>query len=180
MLPEFYFFSFISASGLIVGTTHLYYKPDADHIRLLQIALIMRELENLKKVSEETFGMKFTLLLCGDFNSTPPFGVLEFMRKKVILENHPDWRSREGEFVENLKIEHSFNMDSACGTPKYTNYTIGFKDCLDFIFYQNDVIHVKNVIPFPLEEQLSVHQGLPNIVFPSDHIACVADLKWKE
>ena len=169
---------FDSNQGLIVGTTHLYYKPDADHIRLLQIAMIMRQLEEIKKNCEEKYKLKFSLLLCGDFNSTPPFGVLEFIRKKVIESNHPDWKSRENEFVENLSISHSQNMDSACGTPKYTTYTIGFKDCLDYIFYETDRIEVKNVIPFPLEEEMSPHQGLPNIVFPSDHIACVADLKW--
>ena len=70
-------------------------------------------------------------------------------------------------------------MDSACGTPKYTTYTVGFKDCLDYIYYQTDNIAVTSVVPFPLEEEMEKYQGLPNIVFPSDHIACVADLKWK-
>ena len=69
-------------------------------------------------------------------------------------------------------------MDSACGTPKYTNYTIGFKDCLDYIYYQTDNISVTNVVPFPLEEDMEKYQGLPNTVYPSDHIACIADLKW--
>ena len=83
-----------------------------------------------------------------------------------------------GEHVKNLRIEHGLNMDSACGTPKYTNYTIGFKDCLDYIYYQTDNISVTNVVPFPLEEDMEKYQGLPNIVYPSDHIACIADLKW--
>ena len=58
--------------------------------------MIMRQLEKLKKEAEIEFGMKFSVLFCGDFNSTPPFGVLEFMRQKIIDENHADWRSAEG------------------------------------------------------------------------------------
>jgi 2',5'-phosphodiesterase len=166
--------------GLVIGTTHLYFKPDADHIRLLQIAMIMRELEAAVQAGQKNWPeKKFSLLLCGDFNSTPTFGVLEFMKTKTIGNKYPDWSSAgEDEQVKDLSINHSFNMNTACGTPKYTTYTIGFKDCIDYIFYQTDDIQVTNVVPFPLEEELKVHQGLPNIVFPSDHIACIADLKW--
>ena len=78
----------------------------------------------------------------------------------------------------NLTISHPFHMDSACGTPKYTNYTIKFKDCLDYIFYDKDAIEVCGVVPFPLEEEMREMKGLPNEYFPSDHIACVTDLKW--
>ena len=39
---------------------------------------------------------------------------------------------------------------------------------------------VREVIPFPSVEELQAHTAIPNIVFPSDHIACVADLRWKE
>ena len=45
-------------------------------------------------------------------------------------------------------------MESACGTPKYTTYTVGFKDCLDYIYYQTDNISVTSVVPFPLEEEM--------------------------
>jgi 2',5'-phosphodiesterase len=70
-------------------------------------------------------------------------------------------------------------MDSACGTPEFTTYTIGFKDCLDYIFIDIDDFEVTSVIPFPLKETLVEQLGIPNVTFPSDHIACVADLKWK-
>ena len=84
------------SEGLIIGNTHLFFKPDADHIRLLQTAMIVRQLEKIKTSAEKSFGMAFSVLLCGDFNSTPPFGVLEFMQHKVIKENHTDWCSAEG------------------------------------------------------------------------------------
>ena len=46
-------------------------------------------------------------------------------------------------------------------------------------FYFHSSIQVTNVIPFPSEEDLSLYQAIPNVVFPSDHIACISDLKWK-
>ncbi len=165
--------------GLVVGNTHLFFKPDADHIRLLQIGLAMTSLTSTLEEAKSKWPEKsWSLVLCGDFNSTPPFGVLEFMRNGMIAENHPDWNSAEGEQVVGLSLNHGFKMDSACGTPKYTNFTMGFRDCIDYIFYQTDRIQVTNVVPFPLEEDLEVYQGLPNIVYPSDHIACIADLKF--
>lgn len=72
-----------------------------------------------------------------------------------------------------------FKLDSAGGTPKYTNFTAGFAACLDYIFYQTDNLEVQRVIPFPSDEELRANTALPSIVFPSDHVAVVSDLEWK-
>jgi 2',5'-phosphodiesterase len=169
IVPQTYF---------VVGNTHLYFRPDADHIRLLHTAMAMVELE---KLVEETKSLESEasvhLMLCGDFNSTPPFAVVELMTKGHIGEDHADWSSCPGQEVSGLSVKHPFSMASACGTPKYTNFTQGFKDCLDYIFYQTDGLRVAQVVPFPSEEELSTHVAIPSVVFPSDHIACVADLE---
>lgn len=68
-------------------------------------------------------------------------------------------------------------MTSACGTPKYTNFTVGFKDCLDYIYCEKNNFEVKQVIPLPSDEELTANQAIPSVLFPSDHIALVADLK---
>ena len=100
------------------------------------------------------------------------------MRKGRIPKNHPDWSSCDGQKIAGLSLAHPFSVDSACGTPKYTNFTTGFADCLDYIFYDKERLKVEEVVPFPTEEELKLHTAIPNIVFPSDHIACVATLKW--
>ena len=165
---------------IIVGNTHLYFSPNADHIRLIQVEMCRVELERVRQEVQDSFPEKtVTVILCGDFNSTPPFGVMEYMTGGVIGENHSDWRSQEGEEVVGLALESEKRFISACGTPKYTNYTQGFKDCLDYIFIEDGMFDVEQVIPLPNEEELSQHIALPNIVFPSDHVAIVADLKWK-
>lgn len=103
-------------------------------------------------------------------------------------------------------LSHDFSLGSACGTPPFTNFTVGFADCLDYIFYDKNGIEVEQVIistlklqqsfelfldisitffcqqvvPFPSIEELQAHTALPSIVFPSDHIAIISDLRFKK
>ena len=79
--------------------------------------------------------------------------------------------------MEGLELNHQPIFTSAAGFPKYTNYTLGFKDCLDYIWLEKAKFEVTQVVPFPSEEELALYSALPNIVFPSDHIALVVDVK---
>lgn len=85
----------------------------------------------------------------------------------------------EKEAVSGVSHSHLLKLASACGTPQFTNYTVGFKACLDYIFYDTDAFDVEQVVPLPNEEQLAEHLAIPSVVFPSDHLALVADLRWK-
>lgn len=164
---------------LIIGNTHLYFKPEADHIRLLQSYYGLMYLRSFaKKMKEENPRCNVSILYCGDFNSTPPDGVYQLMTQKFIPEDHSDWHSSPEEHVKNLSIKHDLNLSSACGTPEYTNYTATFSGCLDYIFYQTDHLTVEQVIPMPSKEELTAYTGLPSVVFPSDHISLCVDLKW--
>lgn len=49
------------------------------------------------------------------------------------------------EEVKDLSLSQPFNMESACGIPEYTNYTVSFAACLDYIFYQTDRLNVEAV-----------------------------------
>lgn len=82
------------------------------------------------------------------------------------------------EQVQDVELKQPFKLSSACGTPKYTNFTEGFADCLDYIYYDTKHLSVAQVIPLPSHEEIIQHTALPSIVCPSDHIALVADLKW--
>ncbi|XP_076659540.1 2',5'-phosphodiesterase 12 [Halictus rubicundus] len=164
---------------LIVGNTHLYFRPVADHIRLLQAYY---GLVYLQAFAEETKlqnpDCNVSIVWCGDFNSTPENGVYQLMTQKYIPEDYADWKSCPEQFVENVTLKHNTNLSSACGTPEFTNYTGCFSGCLDYIFYQTDYLKVEQVVPMPSVEELSLHTGLPSVVFPSDHISLCADLKW--
>lgn len=49
------------------------------------------------------------------------------------------------EVIKGVELKQPFSIQSACVAPKYTNYTAGFADCLDYVFYQADSLEVKEV-----------------------------------
>jgi 2',5'-phosphodiesterase len=104
-------------------------------------------------------------------NFTWTFGTLVvYLQKKKIL---PDLQQ-----AVRVPLQQSLRLKSACGTPKYTNFTAGFADCLDYIYCEAANFDVVQVVPLPSHEELSQHTALPSVVFPSDHVSLVSDLKW--
>ncbi|CAH1369665.1 unnamed protein product [Tenebrio molitor] len=162
---------------LVVGNTHLYFHPDADHIRLLQGAAIIRYLEHIMDRFRNEFGKRLSLVLCGDFNSVPECGIYQLYTTGSVPEDHVDFQSNLQQAVR-VPLQQSLRLKSACGTPKYTNFTAGFADCLDYIYCEAANFDVVQVVPLPSHEELSQHTALPSVVFPSDHVSLVSDLKW--
>uniref|UniRef100_A0A2M4CRH8 2',5'-phosphodiesterase 12 n=1 Tax=Anopheles darlingi TaxID=43151 RepID=A0A2M4CRH8_ANODA len=166
---------------LLVANTHLYFHPDADHIRLLQFGFAMlhirRTYERIRR-EHNLGGQELALLFCGDFNSVPECGIYRLMTERYVGPEMADWLSNEQEAVRNVSLTQPFSMASACGCPPFTNYTVGFAACIDYIFYQTDLLQVTDVIPMPSEEELKMYEAIPSPVFPSDHIALVANLQW--
>ncbi|XP_060536168.1 2',5'-phosphodiesterase 12 [Cylas formicarius] len=164
---------------LVVGNIHLYFHPDADHIRLLQGGLAIKYLEhtvlNLRKQYDKE---RVSLIFCGDFNSVPSCGIYMLYTTGSVPGNYIDYSSNKDEAIENIDMKHSLQLESACGTPKYTNFTAGFADCLDYIFIEKTNIGISQVIPLPSDEELTQHTAIPSIVCPSDHIALISDLEW--
>ncbi|XP_064212613.1 2',5'-phosphodiesterase 12 isoform X2 [Tribolium castaneum] len=78
---------------LVVGNTHLYFHPDADHIRLLQGAAIIRYLEHLMDEFRNKYKKRLSLILCGDFNSTPECGIYQLYTTGHVPEDHIDFKS---------------------------------------------------------------------------------------
>ncbi|KAK9888902.1 hypothetical protein WA026_001123 [Henosepilachna vigintioctopunctata] len=163
---------------MVIGNTHLYYHPSATAIRLLQAHIITSYLSDVKKrMSCEWKNFEVDVILCGDFNSSPGGAIYNFLSEGSIPADNEFCLqiSEEGK----VNFSHELNFISACGTPKYTNYTDDFKSCLDYIFIQEKKIEVKQIIPLP-EEELEQYIGLPNEVYPSDHVALVVDLQFKD
>lgn len=196
---------------LCVANTHLYFKPNYPHIRLLQVYIILNHArEVISKFCPGATGTSFhspgninaemdnascekandtvhcqpqvAFLFCGDFNSIPRSGVVELLISGHIDVTHCDWIFCEDkeEHCTNLSLSHDFNLFSACGFPPFTNFTGGFKGTLDYIFADKKYLEVEAVIPLPSEDDLSLHFALPSVVQPSDHLALVCDLKWKQ
>eukprot|EP00667_Euglena_gracilis_P003444 EG_transcript_3451 len=60
--------------------------------------------------------------------------------------------------------------------PPYTNLVPSFCNTLDYIFYHPDHLEATAVLPVP---DRAVAVALPSPTFPSDHVALVADLRWR-
>jgi 2',5'-phosphodiesterase len=161
----------------LVANTHLYFHPDADHIRLLQISFSMLLVDDFMKKFKEKYSSDLSLIFCGDFNSVPECGIYKLMTEGHVPSNFIDWSSKKEEEVLNVEISQPYKMQSACGTPKFTNYTVGFKECLDYIFYQTEKFEVTKAIEMPTDEELGAHIAIPSVLFPSDHVAIIAELK---
>lgn len=69
-------------------------------------------------------------------------------------------------------------LASACGLPDYTNFTLQFQGCLDYIFFDYSQLVWEKAVPMPAHEQVVQEVALPSTQFPSDHVAQVATLRW--
>lgn len=81
---------------LIVANTHLYFHPDADHIRLLQIGFFMLYVKHIYqstiaelKLNEQ----QISIVFCGDFNSVPECGIYKLMTEKFVPDDFIDFKS---------------------------------------------------------------------------------------
>lgn len=143
------------------------------------------------------------MILCGDFNSVPECGIYTLYTQNHVPADFIDWSSSKLNFqiapkthppfrtsfkvfifqsdaeekVENISLSQATKLASACGTPEYTNYTVEFNGCLDYIFYETQNLKVTQVIPMPSDEEVKLNQAIPSVVFPSDHISICADLQ---
>ena len=82
--------------------------------------------------------------------------------------------------MEGMTFTHNFDFESACGQFDYTNYVPGFRSCLDWIYLEKDKMSSLQVVPMPSHKKVTQYGALPNVVFPSDHMALVCDLTWKD
>ena len=81
---------------VVIANTHLYFHPDADHIRLLQIGFSTIYVHNLiekfkkeRNLKDENIG----LIFAGDFNSVPECGIYKLLTEKLVDDQFIDWQS---------------------------------------------------------------------------------------
>jgi len=162
---------------LVVANTHLYYNDDTEHLRALQVGLGVRHLQRaMDEVLAETPNQKVALVFCGDFNSEPHQSVYRLMTRGQMSVK--DFNQSKEEDVRGVTFRHPYKMESACGTPEYTTHT-HVVQCVDYMFYMKDKLKLEQVVPLPSDEEVKKHTALPSIVFPSDHLALVADFSWR-
>lgn len=113
-------------------------------------------------------------LLGGDFNSQPfdpVYNLLLHGQSSIPSSTAPD---KTETLVHPLAVESAYRThrraDGTIGEPYFTNYTLNFKGCLDYLFYDKENIIVSEVLELPSEEALKAETALPSSAFASDHL----------
>ncbi|CAM9390580.1 unnamed protein product [Chrysoparadoxa australica] len=75
---------------LLCVNTHLFYHPDAPHMRLMQLVALMRKLQELRE-GVIARGLTPRVVTCGDFNSIPT-SVVRYLLGDEIGPDHHVWR----------------------------------------------------------------------------------------
>jgi CCR4-NOT transcription complex subunit 6 len=126
------------------------------------------------------------LLVCGDFNSTEDSSVYDLMAQGRVPPDHPELVDHHyGSFTRD-GIEHPFSLRDAYAHTKntadempFTNYTPGFADTIDYIWYSTNTLEIVNVLGPPDPQYLKRVPAFPNWHFPADHIQIMSEFVIK-
>lgn len=81
---------------LLVANTHLYFHPDADHIRLLQFGAAMQYVQYVHEqtvVDLKLASGDLSIVFCGDFNSVPECGIYKLITERLVPADFIDFQS---------------------------------------------------------------------------------------
>lgn len=126
------------------------------------------------------------LLVCGDFNSTRDSSVWELMSMGRVPPDHEELNNfHYGSFTRD-GIEHPFSLRDAYApiqnTPDempFTNYTPGFADVIDYIWYSANTLEVVELLGPPDPTYMKRIPAFPNWHFPADHIQIMSEFVIK-
>lgn len=184
---------------ILVCTAHIHWDPEFCDVKLVQTMMLSNELKRILDEASHSFrpGHKIDvnnvqLLLCGDFNSLPDSGVIEFLSTGHVSMDHPDFKElgykscltkiSNSELPSTLnESTHSFKLASAYSEDimPYTNFTFDFKGIIDYIFYSK-----QGMVPLGLLGPLSSDWlrenkvvGCPHPRIPSDHFPLLVEVE---
>lgn len=180
---------------LLVCTAHIHWDPEYCDVKLIQTMMLSNELRCILDEASSNFrpGHKqensVQLLLCGDFNSLPDSGVIEFLSSGRVSSDHRDFKElgyksclqkisgcdKSNEFTHSFKLASAYSENIM----PYTNYTFDFKGIIDYIFYSK-----QSMTPLGLLGPLSTDWfrenkivGCPHPHVPSDHFPLLVELE---
>ena len=160
---------------ICILNTHLFYKRHSSSIRLLQMTVLMNHLDSAIK----SYGSDVSVIVAGDFNSLYGEPLLDYLRGELIHGDHPVWIGCLGSTEDTLTVELRcpLQLHNLSGHPAFTSYVPHCKATLDYIFAGGDFVR-EAFVPMPKASDIDVYTGVPCVVYPSDHLAVVLDVKW--
>ncbi|CAG7722123.1 unnamed protein product [Allacma fusca] len=170
----------------LVAVTHLYFHPNADHIRLLQTMTCIRSIESkLLQLRQLYPDRVIRVFFAGDFNCTPPFSSFRLLTSGKVEATDDDWICYEPEKISpGIEFQHNLHLRNSHPGEELTNITLNFEGCLDYILYQPS--HAELIKSYPPPEKATIGSisnckdfkvSLPNLHCPSDHLPLIADFR---
>ncbi|ERL85244.1 hypothetical protein D910_02665 [Dendroctonus ponderosae] len=127
---------------VLVCTAHLHWDPEYCDVKLIQTMMLSNELKSILEESVQTLRANnvnitdpsnIQLVLCGDFNSLPDSGVIEFLGTGKVSQDHQDFKAfsykaclekvlscdKPNEFTHSFKLASAYNDEIM----PFTNYT---------------------------------------------------------
>lgn len=134
--------SVIVQQPLLICTAHIHWDPEFCDVKLIQTMMLSNELKSILEESAQTLRAKdniniepanIQLVLCGDFNSLPDSGVIEFLNAGRVSHEHKEFKDfsyksclekllgcdKPNEFTHSFKLASAYSEDIM----PYTNYT---------------------------------------------------------
>lgn len=169
---------------LILVNTHLHWDPAFNDVKTLQVAVLLEELQTLCKKYARS-GLKdllaIPIIICGDFNSQIHSAVYKLLENGLCVD-HPDFKGvNYGKYTEE-GFSHQFQFKSAyshIGELGFTNFTPTFTEVIDYIWYNTQSIEVRGMLGGILEDYTKNLVGFPDENHPSDHIALMCEMRFK-
>ncbi|XP_076368304.1 uncharacterized protein LOC143255860 isoform X2 [Tachypleus tridentatus] len=182
---------------LLVCTAHIHWDPEYCDVKLIQTMMLMGELRGILEEAAQSFRPgsqkpdinNIPLLLCGDFNSLPESGVVEFLTSGRVSADHPDFKrlgykdclrklsstDKTSDYTHCFMLANAYKEDFMT----YTNYTYDFKGIIDYIFFPTKHMKVLGLLGSLDLEWLKENKiaGCPHPHIPSDHFPLLVEFE---
>lgn len=182
---------------ILMCNAHIHWDPEFCDVKLIQTMMLSNELKGILEESAETLKAhhihtdpsNIQLVLCGDFNSLPDSGVVEFLGTGRVSQDHKDFKAfsykqclekvlscdKPNEFTHSFKLASAYNDEIM----PFTNYTFDFKGIIDYIFYAKQTMTPLGLLGPLSQEWLQQNKiiGCPHPHLYSDHFPLLVELE---
>ncbi|KAK3090788.1 hypothetical protein FSP39_014625 [Pinctada imbricata] len=183
---------------VMVATAHIHWDPEFSDVKLIQTMMLMWKLQDIIKEDVHSFRPNsagaldlnsIPFILCGDLNSLPESGVVEFLTSGKVARTHEDFKDISYEdAIQRINgsndkecFTHEFQLNRAYDNDimPFTNYTYDFKGIIDYIFFSKKHFNLLGLLG-PLDQDWFRQNkvvGCPHPHVPSDHFPLLVEFE---
>ncbi|KAM7449063.1 CCR4-NOT transcription complex subunit 6-like [Porites harrisoni] len=188
---------------VLVSNVHIHWDPEFKDVKLIQTVMLMHELMNIMQEINPGFMVQggkngtapsksIPLVFCGDLNSLPNSGAVEFLDNGRVRSDHGDFLDMKYEgFLSRLSngkngeksgdLTHCFKLQRAYSEEqmKYSNLTYSFTGVIDYIYFTSDLLVPVGVLGSVSQQYVKDNKiiGWPHPHFPSDHQSLLVEFE---